>query len=126
MHCPLRSLVIASLIGAMGAGAMPAQSRPTYPARDPHTAGYVKATELPDGSNAPSDRDGNFILGPTHTPAPEMVVHEGVPHGTVSSFTMSSADSKLYPGIAREPHTFGTPDPHNPAKLIVKIGRAHV
>jgi enterochelin esterase-like enzyme len=32
---------------------------------------------------------------------------------------MSSADSKLYPGIAREPHTFGTADPHNPAKLIV-------
>jgi iron(III)-enterobactin esterase len=119
MHCPLRSLVIASLIGAMGAGAMPAQSRPTYPARDPHTAGYAKATELPDGANVPSDRDGNFILGPTHAPAPEMVVREGVPHGTVSSFTMSSADSKLYPGIAREPHTFGTPDPHNPARLIV-------
>jgi enterochelin esterase family protein len=32
---------------------------------------------------------------------------------------MSSADSKFYPGIAREPHTFGTPDPNDPAKLIV-------
>src|ERR1700733_15294213 len=108
MHCPLRSLVIASLIGAMGAGAMPAQSRPTYPARDPHTAGYVKATELPDGLNAPADKDGNFIVGPTYTPAPEMAPKEGVPQGTVIEFTMSSAESKLYPGIAREAHTFGT------------------
>jgi iron(III)-enterobactin esterase len=32
---------------------------------------------------------------------------------------MNSADSKLYPGIAREPGTFGTPDPTDPAKLIV-------
>ena len=34
-------------------------------------------------------------------------------------FTMSSADSKLYPGIARDADTFGTPDPNDPAKLIV-------
>ena len=39
--------------------------------------------------------------------------------GTVYEFTMSSADSKIYPGIAREPNTFGTPDPADPAKLIV-------
>ncbi len=32
---------------------------------------------------------------------------------------MNSTDSKLYPGIAREPDTFGTPDPADPAKLIV-------
>jgi enterochelin esterase-like enzyme len=32
---------------------------------------------------------------------------------------MSSADSKLYPGIARDANTFGTPDPANPAKLNV-------
>jgi iron(III)-enterobactin esterase len=116
----MRSLVIASLTSVMGA-ALPvmAQSRPTYPARDPHTAGYVKATELPDGANAPADADGNFILGPTHTSAPEMAVKEGVPRGAVFTFTMNSAESKLYPGIAREPHTFGAVDPHNPAKLLV-------
>jgi enterochelin esterase-like enzyme len=39
--------------------------------------------------------------------------------GTVVEFTMNSEDSKLYPGIAREPHTFGTADPNDPAKLIV-------
>lgn len=93
--------------------------RPAAPTRDPNTPGYVTATALPDGSNAPATADGNFILGPTHNPAPEMTVQEGVPQGTVYNFTMESADSKFYPGIAREPNTFGKPDPANPAKLIV-------
>ena len=48
-----------------------------------------------------------------------MTVHAGVPQGTIVQFTMNSSDSKFYPGIAREPGTFGTPDPANPAKLIV-------
>src|SRR2546430_938789 len=119
MFCFSKLFVFASLMAVAAGSPVTAQSRPTYPARDPHTAGYVTAAELPDGANAPADKDGNFILGPTHTPAPEMTVQEGVPHGDVFTFTMSSADSKLYPGIAREPHTFGTVDPHNPAKLIV-------
>jgi iron(III)-enterobactin esterase len=112
-------LVLAFLFGMAAALPAMAQSRPTPPTRDPHTAGYVTATELADGANAPADKDGNFILGPTHTPAPEMAVQKGVPQGEVLSFTMSSTESKLYPGIAREPHTFGTVDPHKPAKLIV-------
>jgi enterochelin esterase family protein len=123
VFCFLRSLILALFTGASVFSAITAtasaQSHPTYPTRDPHTAGYVKATELPDGSNAPANKDGNFILGPTHTPAPEMAAKEGVPQGMVIEFTMSSAESKLYPGIAREAHTFGTPDPKNPAKLIV-------
>jgi enterochelin esterase-like enzyme len=89
------------------------------PTRDPHTPGYVTATELADGANAPPDTDGNFILGPTHHAAPEAAAQDGVPRGTVFEFTMNSTDSKIYPGIAREPHTFGTPDPGDPAKLIV-------
>jgi len=32
---------------------------------------------------------------------------------------MESKDSKFYPGIAREPGTFGQPDPADPSKLIV-------
>jgi iron(III)-enterobactin esterase len=97
----------------------PRPARPAPPTRLPDTPGYVKAKELPDGANAPIKEDGNFILGPTHNPAPEMTVQDGVPQGTVSTFTMESADSKIYPGIMREPNTFGTPDPDNPAKLIV-------
>jgi hypothetical protein len=93
--------------------------RPAPPTRDPHTPGYVPATDLPDGTLPPATADGNFVLGPTHTAAPEMSVQPGVPQGKVYEFTMSSADSKLYPGIARDANTFGTPDPANPAKLIV-------
>jgi enterochelin esterase-like enzyme len=48
-----------------------------------------------------------------------MTAQEGVPQGTVFEFTMESTNSKIYPGIAREPNTFGTPDPNDPAKLIV-------
>ena len=93
--------------------------RPVPPTRDPHTPGYVTATELPDGTLPPPDVDGNFIIGPTHVPAPETQPTEGVPAGTVCDLTMSSTDSKIYPGIARDPGTFGTPDPSDPAKLIV-------
>ena len=110
-------------VSAQAPAQAPAQptrpARPPPPTRDPHTPGYVDAKELPDGDNAPVKADGNFILGPTHNPAPEMTVQEGVPQGTVYNFTMESTDSKIYPGIAREPSTFGTPDPTDPAKLIV-------
>ncbi len=123
-----RLLSIAFLIGLMtgfdpswaqapAAAGRPA--RPTPPTRDPNTPGYVAANQLPDGANAPVNADGNFILGPTHNPAPEMTAQESVPQGTVFNFTMESADSKIYPGIAREANTFGKPDPDDPAKLIV-------
>ena len=49
--------------------------------------------------------DGNFILGPTHSPAPEMIAQEGTPRGAVFTFTMESADTKIYPGIARVPNS---------------------
>lgn len=94
-------------------------TRPTQPTRDPNTPGYVTAKELPDGTVPPPDADGNFIVGPTHTPATEMTVPEGGLQGAVCNLTMSSADSRIYPGIAREAGTFGTPDPADPAKLVV-------
>jgi hypothetical protein len=100
-----------------------APPRPTPPTRDPNTPGFVAAKELPDGAVPPADADGNFILGPTHPAAPEMTVQDGVPQGTVYNFTISSADSKIYQGIARDAGTFGAPDPANPAKLIVTTSR---
>src|SRR4051794_25403458 len=69
--------------------------RPTPPTRDPNTPGYVTAKDLPDGENAPANADGDFILGPTHNPAPEMTVQEGVPQGSVFTFTMESTGSKI-------------------------------
>src|SRR3954471_15170519 len=97
--------------------AQAAPPRPQPPARDPHTSGYVDAKELPDGTVPPVTADGNFIIGPTHPPAPEVATRDL--DGTVYTFTMSSADSRIYPGIARDAGTFGTPDPNDPAKLIV-------
>jgi len=91
---------------------------PAPPTRDPHTAGYVSAKELPDGAVPPANVDGNFIIGPTHNPAPE-ISDANAPKGTVIEFTMSSADSKIYPGSTRDPGPLGTPDPKDPAKLIV-------
>lgn len=107
-------LLVASL-GFSAAG----QTRMKPPVRNPHAAGYVQAQELPDGQVPAPDANGNFIIGPQHPVAPEMVDHAGVPQGKVYTFTMTSAESKFYPGIVREPHTFGTPDAKNPAKLIV-------
>src|ERR1700676_640480 len=83
-----------SLAQAPAPAARPA--RPTPPTRDPNTPGYVTAKELPDGANAPAKIDGNFILGPTHNPAPEMAAQEGVPQGAVYTFTMESTDSRIY------------------------------
>jgi enterochelin esterase-like enzyme len=110
--------------GPTSAVQAPAQpARRTYPARDPRTPGFVEARELTDGEVPPTNAIGNFIIGPTHTPAREMTAETGVPQGTVHEFTMSSADSRIYPGIAREAGTFGTPDPNDPAKLIVTTSR---
>jgi enterochelin esterase family protein len=106
---------------AQATPAAQAPARPTPPTRDPHTPGYVTAKELPDGQLPPAIADGNFIIGPTHTPAPGMSAPatDPLPNGSVIEFTMESADSKYYPGIERDPGTFGTPDPNDPAKLIV-------
>ena len=93
--------------------------RPTPATRDPHTAGYVEAKELPDGANPPANVDGNFIIGPTYAASAKMAALGDIPKGTVIEFTMKSSDSKVYPGIARDAGTFGKPDPADPAKLVV-------
>jgi len=111
---------VAVTLGLVAGGAVLVQAQPPRPpTRDPNTPGYVTAKDLPDGTLPSPTQDGNFIIGPTHTAAPEAAVQEGAPQGTVYNFTMESKDSKIYPGIAREPRTFGEPDPQNPAKLIV-------
>jgi iron(III)-enterobactin esterase len=123
MRFPGLAFILGSIVLA-GAQQTPAPpqtqptARPTPPTRDPHTPGYVQAKELPDGAVPPSSADGNFLLGPTHNPAPEMTATE-LTHGAVIEFTMESADSKYYPGIARDKGPVGTPDPNDPAKLVV-------
>src|SRR5690349_7836808 len=119
-------LFSAAIVVAQGAAAPPtpraqaAQARPAPPTRDPSTPGYVAATELSDGTVPPVDAEGNFIIGPTHPAAPELAGPIEIHNGAVYNFEMSSADSKMYPGIARGVGTFGTPDPNDPAKLVVR------
>jgi iron(III)-enterobactin esterase len=112
-------------VSASAAARPTTPARPTPPTRDPRTPGYVQATELPDGAVPSAEANGNFIIGATHDTAREMRVRTDVPRGAVHTFTMSSADSKLYPGIARDSGTFGTPDPKDPASLIVTTSRPH-
>lgn len=73
------------------------------PTRDPSNPNYPRATELPDGALPPPGAEGNFIIGPTHNPAPETIAKEGVPRGTTKSFTLWSKDSTIYnPGLIRD------------------------
>jgi enterochelin esterase-like enzyme len=76
-------------------------------------------TLLTGFANPPADVDGNYIMGPDYVRAPEFTADPAVPHGTVATFTMNSADSKIYPGIARVPEKLGTVDPNNPYTLLV-------
>jgi enterochelin esterase-like enzyme len=85
--------------------------KPPAPTRDPHTAGYEAAKDLPDGTIPSAKEDGNFVLGPTHTAAPEMTANPDVPQGTVYNFTIESGDSKFYSGIAKDPPAPGSPPP---------------
>src|SRR5579884_683349 len=101
----LKLVICAGLVAASAhsvaqtsSGATPV-ARPIPPTRDPHTPGYVDSKDLPDGTLPAPSADGNFVIGPTHNPAPESSVRAGVPQGIVHEFTMSSADSKFYPGI---------------------------
>jgi enterochelin esterase-like enzyme len=128
-----RSLAVSLLVSLIaflhpGFGLSPPSAqkteRPTPSTRDPHSPGYVTAKELPDGSVPPANADGNFILGPTHEVAADISAalqgkDDGIPQGALIEFIMNSSDSKIYPGIARDSGTFGTPDPANPAKLVV-------
>jgi hypothetical protein len=73
------------------------------PRRDPKNPNYPQATELPDGSLPPAGAEGNFIIGPTHAPAADTIAKDGVPKGTIISFTMSSTESVIYnPGLIRD------------------------
>src|ERR1700744_3328078 len=96
LRCAVSTVMVIAMCGILYSQAPTAANqtaRPTPPTRDPHTAGYVKAKELPDGEVPPPDKDGNFIIGPTHPPAGEMQGSDPKSElrGQVVEFTMSSA-----------------------------------
>jgi len=96
------------------------------PTRNPLSPNYPRATELPDGQVPPLHGNGNFILGPTHPPAPETMARPGVPKGRVASFIMTSTDSVIYhPSLVRDEKTFdggiftALTVPGDPSQLII-------
>src|SRR4051812_37560470 len=54
-----------------------------------------------DLASAAPDAEGDYKIGPKYVDAPELKPKEGVPRGELKEFTMNSADSKIYPGIAK-------------------------
>jgi len=97
------------------------------PARSPTAPGTPRLTPVgmtpgkpsglrgAPGVNPPVDADGDFLIGPDYTPAPEIAPVDGVPKGRVASFIMNSADSKVYPGITKVPP--GGPPDYRPPDL---------
>ena len=72
------------------------------PTRNPNNPNYPPAIALADGA-LPPFTNGNFILGPTHKPAPETVTNPRVPTGKIYTFNMASTDSVIYnPGVIRD------------------------
>jgi len=94
-------------------------ARPTPPTRAPDMPGAPAFRAVPGkGANAPINKNGDFLIGPDYSPAPELEPKTFIPQGEVWQFVMDSKSSKFYPGIARK--VFGTVDPNNPRTLIVE------
>jgi enterochelin esterase family protein len=109
---------IVGLFAALLTGLCIAQTaRPTPPTRAPDGEGAPPFVHLASGLNAPTDANGNFVIGPDYPPPAELSAAADVPRGRVEQFVLDSKDSRFYPGIARD--VFGTVDPANPKTLIV-------
>ncbi len=50
---------------------------------------------------SPKADQGDYVVGPPYKNAPELTPRENVPKGKVYHFTMSSTESKFYPGISK-------------------------
>jgi len=86
------AFLIGGLALTVGCGTSPG------PGRGGATAvGPVPGVAGPDG-------DGDETIGPSYADAPELTARPEAPAGTLTTFTMSSADSKIYPGL-RGPYT---------------------
>lgn len=81
-----------------------AADTPPATAPSPAPAKKAKAPPLPVSKVASPARTTDnveFVIGPDYACAPECTPRAGVPRGQVHEFTMNSADSKTYPGIAK-------------------------
>ena len=97
------------------------------PTRDPHNPKYPSATELPDGVLPATTARGNFIIGPTHAPAPETIA-QGSLHGRVVTFKLASDESVIYrPGVVRDGSvTADSTVPGDPSNLMMSTSHPGV
>jgi iron(III)-enterobactin esterase len=112
MSKPLATFLIFTLLSVETALAQP-------PVRPFDAPGSPPFKVLQTGENPAPDADGNYVIGPNYTPAPERKAVADVPQGKVKQFIIDSKETKLFnPGIARK--VFGKVDPKNPKTLIVE------
>jgi hypothetical protein len=84
------AIVLALAVGALVAGAgSPAAAQTAVPCARPANAPPLVPVRL--------DRDGNFRIAPPYVRDPAFNPKPDVPKGRVIRFTMSSAESKLFP-----------------------------
>jgi iron(III)-enterobactin esterase len=107
---PLRQVALAALLAfAVSAGAAerppsPSENAPAPKPAAPNAKKRPAAPPLPVSQVASPTRTQDnveFIIGPDYAYAPELTARPDVPKGRVETFTMKSADSKIYPGIAK-------------------------
>lgn len=68
-------------------------------------SGVPASAQNADAAKATPARTTNgreFTIGPNYADAPELTVQPQIPSGAIYEFTMSSTDSKIYPGIAKD------------------------
>src|SRR5205823_14008215 len=75
------------ILAALAAGIAAAQAPPVD---------FTKFTPWTPGAD-----EGDYLLAPPYDDAPELTPRDNVPKGTVHRFTLSSTESKIYPGISK-------------------------
>jgi len=93
-----RNLLLCAVATGVSAAVASAQPAPAKPAPLVLTTSNTVPDDAVAGP-APIDKNGNFKIAAPYANAPEMTTKPNVPKGAISSFTMSSADSKMYPGL---------------------------
>ncbi|HEY3755535.1 MAG TPA: alpha/beta hydrolase-fold protein [Opitutaceae bacterium] len=77
---------------------------PAGPIRLPDAPGTPPLTRIEGpGQNPPSDRDGDYLVGPNYLASPDYERKPGVPSGAIHRLVFKSEDSHFYPGITRVP-----------------------
>jgi enterochelin esterase-like enzyme len=59
----------------------------------------VSDASAPDATDPGTTGDGDYMVGPTYTNAPELTPRPGVPMGKTTMFVMPSSQSMAYPGL---------------------------